>query len=640
VTLNGADITSVISVAPENFNSLGAPTAARLSGILPAVAGTNRLVISASDLAGNSVAIPVSFIVEPPPILPPRPEERFVLRVISGGGQVGVTGRCLRSPVVMQVTRASDGSPAKGVSVALQFIEGGGTIVRSPRLTDEAGITQVEIRLGLRPGPNRVRAGISGFPQGPFVEFVAEGRSPDIAFFLPPRELHEFPGCALPGTILVQVSDFEGIPLQGVEVMPEVFPLVSKMGRFHPQASVTDANGQARFAFEIFQGAPPGDFFIRFTAPDFLDGEGRPVSSALIPARVKDPQNRIFNLIGGQGQVVLPGNVAPAKLEVELLFPPGTPPPDPDDQFSALIRILDGTGTLLEGGAPEDGTLTLLSDTEAFVLTAPGRTRFRFRYRKGAANRPELVEVQGTDVFVIGVPEVFFVDSGGNRLTRLHAMPVTDFSARDTFRVRVLTEAGGSVGSVEIMSLDSCFSEVGEDGIGIAPKVVSPPGMMEIPGSEPRRMSVFKSSPLLVTEELMRPSAMPTGVTVLHVMAGGGLECRADLGSVELRTPKTTVGGISARFNASVFNEAAPVAVVSGIAELMDPAGGSHPEVSDRRCADCGSCYGRERPGNGRIRGSGRHPLLAGPGRCDECLEHQPSGSAGVRGADSSFSGS
>jgi hypothetical protein len=559
--LNGVDVTSQVTATVGSTSPQGRPTQVQLAGTLTAIEGSNLLSLQASDAALNASASEVAFTVSlspPPPPPPPSEFPEFGIALVSGDGQAGAAGRCVDDPLKVRITDARTGLPVEGMAVTHVVTEGGGDIGAPPSLTGADGLSSVRFRLGLRPGANRIRSFVAGLPDGPSVEFVLQGQAPKI--LLPQVSgflLEEYEGSGLPTTLAPTVQDANGTPLAGVELFPQVvdaagtpLPDGGGLGRFHPSRALTGADGRARFAVELLDGAPTGTFQIRFTLTDFFDADGKPIASSTMDVTVRDPSFRAFDLTSGQGQKVLPDEVASRKLEVKFVFPPGIPAPGPNDQFTAVFEILEGGGSLLPGGAAEDGEFTPFTTspsggvTAGLIKTAPGSTVGRIRYRKGSENVPALVRIGGTDIWIFTGPEAFFVDVFGTRVDRPHARPPEAFSSADLLRLRVLAPLDAPGPTARLESLDGCFDPRGDDGQGVG-ETSADLGTLSMGGSpEPERYAVWDSDDLLVTSEVIAPAALPSGPRLVHVLPGQALRGATQVKALGVPTRDTTVEGI------------------------------------------------------------------------------------------------
>ncbi len=246
------------------------------------------------------------------------------------------------------------------------------------------------------------------------------------------------------------------------------------------------------------------------------------------------------------------------------------------------FRILEGGGSLIPGEDAGDGSFTILGGdaqgnvTDANVLPSPGNSIVRIRYRKGNTNVPALVGVGPgpTDVFVLGVPQAFLVDKDGHVVRQPHAASPMDFTETDFVKIRVLTQLDKGAGPVEIKSNDACFADRGDDGVGIGQKRILFQVLSPAESPQPERFSVLESGPMLFTSELVQPGQLPTGVTIFHVFAGGGISLSAYTEALQLLTAKATLGGILPMTSASALNQISPTAKITGTVKGLDPLEG------------------------------------------------------------------
>lgn len=83
------------------------------------------------------------------------------IAAVSGSGQTGAVGSTLTSPVVFEVTSASD-APVSGVTVSFAVTSGSGTVSPTSAVTDANGAASTQLTLGSAAGTVEVTATIQG----------------------------------------------------------------------------------------------------------------------------------------------------------------------------------------------------------------------------------------------------------------------------------------------------------------------------------------------------------------------------------------------------------------------------------------------------------------------------------------------
>src|SRR5437867_8893311 len=83
------------------------------------------------------------------------------IALVSGGGQTGIAGSALASPLIVRVADAA-GTAVPGVSVSWTVTVGGGSLSAASTTTDASGRGQVSWTLGRTAGSNTVTASMNG----------------------------------------------------------------------------------------------------------------------------------------------------------------------------------------------------------------------------------------------------------------------------------------------------------------------------------------------------------------------------------------------------------------------------------------------------------------------------------------------
>ena len=149
--------------APIIWNSLDpsiatVSSAAAGSGVAGLTRGTARiqaqLLTGATDIATVNVVLPASQLI-----------------LQSGGGQSGIVGTTLASPLVAKVA-ASDGVGVSGVTVNFAVASGGGSVGSSSAVSDANGLAQTTFKLGTSTGAQSVTASAASLTGSP-ITFAA-----------------------------------------------------------------------------------------------------------------------------------------------------------------------------------------------------------------------------------------------------------------------------------------------------------------------------------------------------------------------------------------------------------------------------------------------------------------------------------
>ena len=157
----------------------------------------------------------------------------------SGDGQIWETGHIPPEPFVVQVTR--EGLPAEGVVVRWAPRAGSGATVFDSTVTDAAGASGTQWRLGITTGTHFLETTVDGAVGSPVV-FTAVA-NPNLPFVL---TIISGDGATVPvgGTqeLVVRVDDEFGNPFPGATVF---WSVVSGPGMLDTESRISNANGLA-----------------------------------------------------------------------------------------------------------------------------------------------------------------------------------------------------------------------------------------------------------------------------------------------------------------------------------------------------------------------------------------------------------
>jgi hypothetical protein len=211
------------------------------------------------------------------------------LAVASGGGQRGRVGRALERSVVLKVMDAA-GNPVPGVEMTLE--PSAGSIPDSSVVTDSTGRVLARWTLGRAPGEHRLVAKAAGLPRPVEVTAAATvGAAANVSFVDPPST--GATGRALPGTLVVEVSDEFGNPVADATVS-----FTARSGRVSPARVVTDAKGVAKTKWVLGTKSGEQTLVVSVKGTDassrlvVVASSGAATSAAVKPAPKKESATR------------------------------------------------------------------------------------------------------------------------------------------------------------------------------------------------------------------------------------------------------------------------------------------------------------------------------------------------------------
>ena len=173
------------------------------------------------------------------------------LEIISGDNQQGPPGRTLENPFVVEVRDQFD-KPLQGVQVKFSVTNGGGTLNAIIVATDSNGRAESRLTLGQNLGANAVRVSVTGIEEKKM--FNAEGIRTPIAFWIISGDKQQgVVGTALANPFIVDVRDYSGEPLPGVQVM---FSVTAGGGMLSVTNEMTGSNGRVESILTL--GPNPG----------------------------------------------------------------------------------------------------------------------------------------------------------------------------------------------------------------------------------------------------------------------------------------------------------------------------------------------------------------------------------------------
>ncbi len=215
----------------------------------PAPGGLNRIRASAT-VNGQQVS-------GSPQIFSIRSHGLNRLKLESGNNQEGIVGELLPEPLKVSI-RDSAGKAIAGQDVTFKVTAGEGqlegNVTQKTVKTDTTGFVALTLRLGTKPGENRVTATSNPATlQGSPMLFKATGKAgpPEILVKAAGDSSKGVVGNPLPTPLVAQVTDKHGNGIQGIEV---TFTVKSGGGNLEGQSSlkrVTNAEGKAQVTLTL-----------------------------------------------------------------------------------------------------------------------------------------------------------------------------------------------------------------------------------------------------------------------------------------------------------------------------------------------------------------------------------------------------
>ncbi len=185
------------------------------------------------------------------PTVPPAPSAPAAanLVLVSGNSQSGVAGQALANPLVVEVTD-SNGNPVQGVTVNFAVTAGGGSLSAIQATTTPSGMASVAWTLGAA-GTNTATA-FSGSLAGSPITFnataTAATSTPASLAMVSGSGQTGVAGKALPNPLVVEVTDSNGNPVQGVTVN---FAVTAGGGSLSAIQATTTPSGMASVTWTL-----------------------------------------------------------------------------------------------------------------------------------------------------------------------------------------------------------------------------------------------------------------------------------------------------------------------------------------------------------------------------------------------------
>jgi hypothetical protein len=170
-----------------------------------------------------------------------EPPRLASLRIVQGNEQIGVAGRALPAPLVVEADD-DQGNPIDGASLRFEVTQGGGKVSPAQTSTDQDGHASVQFTLGGSPGaPQEVT--VSGNGGDITTSFTATATGvPTTVRLAAGVSQSARAGAPVPINPAVKVVDESGNPVPGVIVK---FAVTAGGGSVTGDSTVTDAGGMA-----------------------------------------------------------------------------------------------------------------------------------------------------------------------------------------------------------------------------------------------------------------------------------------------------------------------------------------------------------------------------------------------------------
>jgi Big-like domain-containing protein len=480
----------------------------------------------------------------------PGDGEPAAIQIVQGDAQSGRVGVVLAQPVVARVTDSQD-RPVIGAPVAFAFTgdPSGATAAPDTAMTDGAGQAAFRIVLGTRVGEAaaEVRVATAGGERvlSAPLRFDAVSSEANQMSAVAGDGQSAPAGTALPGPLVVQVTDAFGNPISGVEIA-----WAADAGSVTPSVTVTGADGLVSAARTL--GAAAGVQHATASAPGLA---GSPLT---FTHTATSGSATLLERASGDGQSALAGTSVPEPLVVRAKDGSGNPVAD----LAVTWVIGSGGGSLApetsltdaQGRASTRWTLgaTPGANTATAVVSGVGTVGFTATGNPGIPPALSLVtEPPGTaerGVAFSRRPVIQLLDPGGG-VQRLGgvAVSVSLVAGGGTLRGSSTRSTGGD-GRVEFDNLaiegppgayTLAFTATGYSGVRSGPIQLSRAGTtVAILADDPDPSA--PGAPVRVRFQVRSLGGTPTGT--VRVSADDGTTCEASVADGECTLAPTAVG--------------------------------------------------------------------------------------------------
>ena len=337
------------------------------------------------------------------------PEAPAALTIRSGDGQTADAGTSVPNPPTVQVTGAS-GAGVGGVTVSFSVTTGGGSVASATVVTGSNGIASPGAWTLGDPGPQQLRASVSGLDP---VVFSATARDVPAALVIHAGDgQRATAGTAVPDPIQVRVDGMTGPGLEGVTVS---FMVTGGGGAIESATATTDGDGLAS----------PGAWTLGVPGPQELGA----TVAGLDPVTVRATALGVpaeMTVVAGTGQEVTVGTAVPIPPTVLITDSSGTPLPD------IPVTFLAGGGATITGAEATTDTL----GRAAVGSWTLGTTADTYRLRAdvdadGVQGNPSFIEARA----VPGPASDIVIVEGDNQVSEAKLpVPVSPMiQARDSY---------------------------------------------------------------------------------------------------------------------------------------------------------------------------------------------------------------
>lgn len=362
------------------------------------------------------------------------PDTPAALAIHAGNAQSANTGTAATAPLQVRVTGQS-GDGLDGVTVHFAVTEGGGAIESASAATGGDGIASAGLWTMGGPGPQLLRASVSGLDP---VDFRATSLDvPDGLAVHAGDGQEAATGTSVPDPVQVRVTGTTGAPLEGAAVG---FEVTQGGGSVDSATATTGPDGIAS----------PGAWTVGDPGPQQLRATITGLEPAVFSATSLDvPAN--LEIHAGNGQRATTGMPVPDSLQVRVTGTTG----DPLAGIAVGFEVLEGGGSIEfataatdSGGIASPGTWTLGDPgPQRLRATVAGLESAVFvAYALGIPAEILVVAGAGQEAEVgtaVGVnPEVLVADSAGTPLGEITVSFVTERDATLTGAVATTDALG------------------------------------------------------------------------------------------------------------------------------------------------------------------------------------------------------
>lgn len=379
-----------------------------------------------------------------------EPETPTALAIRSGDGQTADARTAVPNPPTVQVTGES-GAGVGGVTVSFTVAEGGGSVAAATAVTGSDGVASSGPWTLGDPGPQQLRAGVSGLDP---VIFSATARDVPAGLVIHAGDgQRATAGTAVADPIQVRVTGVTGAGFEGVTVG---FQVTAGGGSVESATATTDGDGLASPG--AWTLGPPGPQELRASVAG-LDPVNIRATALGVPAQMA--------VVAGAGQEVTVGTAVPIAPAVLITDSAGTPLPD------VPVTFLAAGGATITGAEAVTDTLGHAAVGSWTLGTAAGEYRLRASVdADGIEGNPAFIEARALP----GPPSDIVIVEGDNQVSEAKLpVPVSPkIQVRDSYEngiagLGVSFRGGG--GSVAFPS----SAETDADGFAVAERWILGP---------------------------------------------------------------------------------------------------------------------------------------------------------------------